>query len=111
MSKSTTDRNKCHFTSRAALVVIGQKMRLLGIFNPIEERVKIRQKVIRHTLAQKLLDCLINVLAGGRGLVEVDKRVPADCAVQPAFGRDRCAEQSVISDRLDAASPEHVQQM
>lgn len=111
MSESTTDRNRCHFTSRAALVVIGQKMRLLGIFNPIEERVKIKQKVIRHTPTQKLLDCLINALTGGRGLVEVNKRVRSDCAVQRAFGRDGCAEQSVISDTLDAAGPENVQQM
>jgi hypothetical protein len=55
MNKSTTDRNRCRFTSRAALVVIGQKMRLLGIFDPIEERVKIRQKVIRHTPAQEFI--------------------------------------------------------
>lgn len=111
MSKSTTDQKRCHFTARATLVVIGQKMRLLGIFNPIKERVKIRQKVIHHTPAQKLLDGLINILAGGRGLVEVNKRVRSDCALQRAFGRDGCAEQSVISDTMDAASAENVQQM
>lgn len=111
MSKSTTDRKRCHFTARATLVVIGQKMRLLGIFNPIKERVKIGQKVIHHTPTQKLLDGLINILAGGRGLVEVNKRVRSDCALQRAFGRDGCAEQSVISDTMDAASAENVQQM
>jgi hypothetical protein len=111
MSKSTTDRAGCHFTSRAGLVVIGHKILMLGIFKLIEERVKIRQKVIHHTPAQKLLDCLISILAGGRGLVEVNKRVRSDRAVQRAFGRDGCAEQSVISDTLDAASPENVQQM
>jgi len=84
---------------------------MLGIFKPIEERVKIKQKVIRHTPTQKLLDGLINILAGGRGLVEVNKRVRPDCAVQRAFGRDGCAEQSVISDTIDAADTENVQQM
>lgn len=111
MSKSTTDRESCHFTARAALVVIGQKVRLLGIFKPIEERVKIRQKVIHHTPTQKLLDGLINILAGGHGLVEVNKRVRSDRALQRAFGRDGCAEQSVISDTLGAASTENVHQM
>jgi len=84
---------------------------MLGIFKPIEERVRIRQKVIRHTPTQKLLDGLINILAGGRGLVEVNKRVRSDRAVQRAFGRDGCAEQSVISDTLGAANAENVQQM
>ena len=111
MSKSTTDRKRCHFTARATLVAIGQKMRLLGIFKPIKARVKIAQKVIHYTPAQKLLDGLINVLAGGRGLVEVNKRVRADRALQRAFGRHGCAEQSVISDTLDTASPENVKQM
>lgn len=111
MSKSTTDRTSCHFTSRAGLVALGHKVRMLGIFKPVEERVKIRQKVIHHTPAQKLLDCLINALAGGRGLVEANKRVRSDRAVQRAFGRNGCAEQSVISDTLDAARPENVQQM
>jgi hypothetical protein len=111
MSKSTTDRESCHFTARAALVVVGQKMRLLGIFKPIRERVKIRQKVIHHTPIQKLLDGLISILAGGHGLVEVNKRVRSDRALQRAFGRDGCAEQSVISDTLSAASTENVHQM
>jgi hypothetical protein len=111
MSKSTIDRNSCHFTSRAGLVALGHKVRMLGIFKSIEERVKIRQKVINHTPGQKMLDCLINALAGGRGLVEINKRVRSDLAVQRAFGRDGCAEQSVISDTLNAASPENVQQM
>jgi hypothetical protein len=111
MSKSTTGRKRSHFTARATLVVIGQKIRLLGLFKPIKERVKIQQKVIHHTPPQKLLDGLISILAGGRGLVEVNKRVRSDLALQRAFGRDGCAEQSVISDTLDAASAENVQQM
>jgi hypothetical protein len=111
MSKSTTDRSSCHFTSRAGLVALGHKVRVLGIFKPMEEQVKIRQKVINHTPAQKLLDGLISILAGGRGLVEVNKRVRSDYALQRAFGRERCAEQSVISDTMDAASTENVQQM
>jgi hypothetical protein len=86
-------------------------MQLLGIFKPIKERDKIRQKVLHHTPTEKLLDGLINILAGGRGLVEVNKRVRSDGALQRAFGRDGCAEQSVISDTLNAASAENVQQM
>ena len=84
MSKSTTDRKSCHFTARAALVVIGQKVQQLDIFKPIEERGKIRQEMIYHTPAQKLLDSLISILAGGRGLVEANNRVQLNAELIPS---------------------------
>ncbi len=111
MSNCTPKRTKGHFTARATLVAVGQRLRQLRLFQPIVERVQIQQKVVHDTPTQKLLDALIAILAGSHGLVEVNKRVRADQAVQRAFGRERCAEQSVISDTLDACSPENVQQL
>ncbi len=111
MSKSTTNREKRHFTPRATLAATGLKVRQLGIFRPIAEKVKIAQKVVRYTPAQKLLDGLITILAGAHGLVEANKRVRPDRSLQRAFGRDGCAEQSVISETLNACPPENVQQM
>lgn len=53
----------------------------------------------------------IAILAGAHGLVEVNTRLRADPALQRAFGRNACAEQSVIQETLDACSPENVTQM
>jgi hypothetical protein len=58
-----------------------------------------------------LTDGLIATLAGAQGLVEINKRVRPDPALQVAFGRQGCAEQSVVQDTLDAGSAENVLQM
>ena len=71
----------------------------------------IKQKVRIHRPLDKLLDCFINILAGGHGVVEVNTRVRPDRAVQLAFGRQRCAEQSTISHTLDACTAANVQQL
>lgn len=96
---------------RASLVAIGRRFQQMGIWLMVEESVHIKQKVLRHTPLDKLKDCLINILAGGAGLVETNLRVRPDRAVQMAFGRQSCAEQSTISDTLNACTAENVDQM
>jgi hypothetical protein len=65
----------------------------------------------RSTAGQKLGDAFISILAGSRGLVEINKRVRSDHALQLAFGRSACAEQSVVQETLDACTPENVAQI
>jgi len=96
---------------RASLAVIGQRFQQMGLWKIVEGSVQIKQKVLLHTPLDKLKDCLINMLAGGTGLVETNLRVRPDRAVQLAFGRTSCAEQSTISDTLNACSAENVSQM
>lgn len=96
---------------RASLAVIGQRFQQMGLWKLVEGSVQIQQKVLLHTPLEKLKDCLINMLAGGTGLVETNFRVRPDRAVQLAFGRTSCAEQSTISDTLNACSAENVSQM
>lgn len=96
---------------RASLVATGWRFQQMGIWSVVEGSVHIKQKVLRHTPLDKLKDCLINILAGGTGLVETNLRVRPDRAVQMAFGRQSCAEQSTISDTLNACTAENVNQM
>jgi hypothetical protein len=111
MAKSTTEQQQHHYTPRAPLAALGMKFSQLGIFRPIAERVKIAQKVVKYTPVEKLVDALMTILAGAHGLVEANKRVRPDRALQRAFGRDGCAEQSVISETLNGCTPENVEQM
>ena len=99
------------FSARASLVTIGVHFRRLNIWATIGQQVKIKQKVLSHTPLDKLLDCLINILAGGTGLVEINTRVRPDQAVQRAFGRTGCAEQSTTSDTLNACTMENIKEM
>jgi len=102
---------KTHYSPRATLVAVGAQVRRWRLFNPIRQGVQIHQKTIKHTPWDKLYDGFIALLAGAQGLVEINKRVRCDPALQAAFGRDACAEQSVVQDTLDACSADNVAQM
>src|SRR5260221_5809882 len=110
MNESTTCPTK-QFTSSASLAVIGIKLAELKLFEPIKQSVQIAQKTIKDSPIDKLYDAFISLLAGAHGLVEINTRLRADGALQRAFGRSRCAEQSVVQDTLNACTPENVEQM
>src|SRR6266571_4062718 len=110
MNESTPPVIK-QFPGCATLAAIGIKLRELKVFQPIQQSVQIAQKTIKDRLADKLYDAFISLLAGAQGLVEINTRLRADGALQRAFGRRRCAEQSVVQDTLNACTPENVEQM
>jgi len=93
------------------LVAVGLKVQQLDLFHPIRDLVHIKQKTVRYTPTDKLYDARIALLAGAHGLVEVNTRLRSDPALQAAFGRSACAEQSVIQDTLDACDSTTVAQM
>ena len=110
MNESTTRVIK-QFTGCATLAAIGIKLRERKVFEPIKQSVQIAQKTIKDSPSDKLYDAFISLLAGAQGLVEINTRLRADGALQRAFGRKRCAEQSVVQDTLNACTPENVEQM
>lgn len=113
MSDSTINEAgvKSTVSTHATLAAIGVKATQIGLFDPIAERVKIAQKVVKYTPVEKLQDAYLNILAGGQGMVEINKRIRSDPGLQRAFGRTACAEQSVVQDTLDACTAENVEQM
>ena len=90
---------------------MGKQFIDMQVWDEVRQRVHIRQKVLRHTPIDKLLDCFISMLAGGRGIVEVNTRVRADPTVQRAFGRQACADQSTISETLSACTATNVEEL
>nr|MBA3714691.1 transposase [Pyrinomonadaceae bacterium] len=106
-----TTTSTTHFSPRASLAAIGLKLRELKLIESITQAVKVPQKKVKFTPAEKLYDAFITILAGARGLNETTTRLRSDEALQRAFGRTACAEYSVIQDTLDACTPENVIQM
>src|SRR6266700_3195172 len=98
-------------TAHASLAALGVKLRQLDLLAPLREEVKIAQKAVKYTPFEKLTDCFIGILAGAHGIVEINEGLRADPALQAAFGRTACAEQSVIQDTLDACTAANVAQM
>ena len=98
-------------TGHASLAALGVKLRELDLFRPIREGVQIAQKTVRHTPVDKRYDSFIALLAGAHGLVEINHLLRADPALQAAFGRPACAEQSVVQDTLDACTADNVAEL
>ena len=100
-----------HSSAHASLAALGVHLRHLDLFGPIRQQVRIPQKTVRYSPTDKLYDAFIALLAGAQGLVEINGRLRPDPALQAAFGRTACAEQSVVQDTLDACSDETVAQL
>lgn len=110
MNESITPTTK-HFSPAASLAAIGVKLNQLDLFGPIRTQVQIKQKTVKHTPIDKLMDAFISLLAGAHGLVEINTRLRTDLGLQQAFGRTACAEQSVVQETLNACSAENVGQL
>jgi hypothetical protein len=111
MTQPTTTPGIHHFSARATLAALGLKLHSLDLFGPIRTTVTIPQKTVKHSPTQKLYDAFITLLAGAQGLVEINSRLRSDPAVQRAFGRTSCAEQSVVQETLDHCTAENVTQL
>jgi hypothetical protein len=108
MEQSTTTMT---FTPCASLAALGCHLRQIKLFDVVREHVQIAQKTIVHPPTDKLFDAFITILAGAQGLVEVNTRLRSDVALQQAFGREGCAEQSTIQATLNACTAENVSQL
>jgi hypothetical protein len=86
-------------------------MRAMGIWQAVEQQVQIRQKVLRYRPSDKRLDGFILIVAGGRGIPAVNTRVRPEAMLPAAFGRDGCADQSTVSDSLNACDAATVRQL
>jgi len=111
MAQFTSSQATRHFSPAASLAALGAHLRQINLFGPIRASVKIAQKTVKYSPLDKLYDAFISILAGAHGLVEINTRLRSDEALQRAFGRSACAEQSVVQDTLNACSAEQVSQL
>ena len=111
MKSSNFNQASRFFSPRTSLAALGIKLCSLHLFETISQHVHIHQKTIKHSPIEKPADAFIAILAGAHGLCEINTRVRADRALQRAFGRKSCAEQSVVQETLDRCTSENVRQM
>jgi hypothetical protein len=111
MTQSTITDPTQHFSPAASLAALGVHLRQIDLFDPVRATVKIAQKTVKYTPIDKLYDAFISILAGAHGLVEINTRLRSDPALQRAFGRKACAEQSVVQDTLNSCTAEQVSQL
>jgi hypothetical protein len=98
-------------TSRASLCALGEYLRRHCFFAPLREQVQIPQKTVRYRPIEKVLDGLLGILCGAKTIAQSNVTIRVDPAVQRAFGRTGCAEQSTIARTLQASTAETVDQL
>jgi len=110
MSQSTTSEKQL-FSAHASLAALAAQLKARGIFEELCTGVKIVQKTVKDSPQDKLVDILMTLLCGAHSLVQLNTLLRADPALQRSIGRERCCEQSVAQQTLDAATAENVEQM
>src|SRR5690242_21412571 len=98
-------------TSRASLCALGEYLRRHCFFAPVREQVHISQKTVRYRPVEKVLDGLLGILCGAKTISQSNITIRVDPAVQRAFGRTGCAEQSTLARTLRACTRENVAQL
>lgn len=99
------------FSEHASLALIAEWTKSSHIWEEMTASVHIHQKTVKHSPSDKLKDLLINIWAGGERISSVNHVLRTDEGLQRLFGRNACAEQSTISETLNAVSGENVIEM
>jgi len=111
MVESTTPTTTTTFTPYATLSALGLYLGQIDFLAPVRDQVKIAQKKLVYTPFDKLTDAFVTILAGAHGMVEANTLLRSDTALQEAFGRTGCADQSTIQATLNACTDVNVAQM
>jgi len=99
------------FSANASLALIAKWTNTNRIWEELTARIYIHQKTIRHSPSDKLKDLLINMWAGGERISSINNILRTDEGLQRLFGRTACAEQSTVSETLNAVSVENIIEM
>jgi Transposase DDE domain group 1 len=98
-------------TGRASLGALGEYLRRRCFFAPLQEPVKMAQKVVKYRPIDTRLDGLLGRLCGAKTMAQSHVTIKVDPAVQRAFGRKGCAEPSTMARTLHACTAENVAQL
>jgi DDE family transposase len=98
-------------TGRASLCALGEYLRRRCFFAPRREQVTIPQKTVRYRPIDKILDALVGLLCGAKTMAQSHVTIRTDPAVQRAFGRTGCADQSTIARTLRACTVDTIAQL
>jgi hypothetical protein len=111
MAQFTSSEVQRQFSPAVSLAAVGMHLRQIDLFGPIRDTIKIAQKTVKYTPLDKLSDAFISILAGAHGLCEINTPLRSDPALQRAFGRKACAEQSLVQETLNKCSADQVSQL
>lgn len=98
-------------TNFAPLGVLGYCLTQTNFLAGVWAELQLPLKAVEHTPEAKLLDVVVSILAGCRGISQVNTRLRPDLALAQAWGRAGFADQSTLARTLDTFRPEQVAQL
>lgn len=110
MKEFSIDPMRSH-TNFGPLAVIGEYLSRIDFFKPFEEHLKIEMKTVRHSPIDKIKDCLVSIIAGCEHISDINTKLKPELSLARVFGRDRFADQSLISETLDRFNEENISQL
>lgn len=83
------------------LAALGYALRRAGVLAPLAE-VMLPMKTVSHAPSDKVIEALVLILAGGRATTQADLLLRPNRLLAQAWGQDQFAQQSTLSETLDA---------
>ena len=98
-------------SSNAGLCALAPVIKDKKVFEPIHNNVNIRQKKIFYSPNDKLVFLTLGIMSGMQTVYDINYKLRVDKALLKAFGYQKCADQSVIQETLNAVTDENIKQM
>lgn len=96
--------------SHVPLAALGYALRRAEVLQPLAD-MALPIKAIAHTPADKLMEGLVLILAGGRATAQANLLLRPNLGLAHAWGQAQFAEQSTLSDTFDALGDEAVDEL
>ena len=98
-------------TTHVPLCALGEVLKEKHLFAPIHHHVDIPQKSLEYRPTDKLVFATLGFIAGAETVSDINQTVRPNKPLLSAFGYDKCADQSVIQQTINAATDENVSQL
>jgi len=110
--KSRKSNRKIQASSpHASMCALAPLIESRGIFDHIHQDVKIPQKKLDYRPSDKLVFVVLGIMSGCEVVFDLNRKLRVDRLLLRAFGYQRCADQSVIQQTLNASTEENVVQL
>lgn len=98
-------------TQFAPLGLLGYHLQQHDFFAPLREQIQLEQKCLLYTPDDKLLTCLVSIMAGCHAISQINTRIRPDRALAQTWGLPYFAHQSTVARTLDRFTDVTVQQL
>lgn len=109
--KRNLNRKELSSTTHAPLCALAPVIAERELLSPIHTEVTIDQKQILYRPSDKLVFATLGFIAGAETVSDLNFQLRPNSALLKAFGYSECADQSVISETINAATAENVAQL